>query len=634
MDRRRDSGGQGWRSDGPPQEKSVSSYASLASGPPPSYHSYSNMAGGRGGGRGRGRDGGRGGGRYDSGRGRSFFRGGDRFENRQSLQGPSPDRSGYESGEISPVQHPKPSASENIGNRDERPNYNPSDGGRGDTSGRYIPRGGGRGYMRGGRGYRRGGRYFGGRGGRSDSWGRGRGRGNENWNSNPRNMGMDDSNRFAESEPPNRPYSRDPPQRMNLPPRDRPPPQGRYSSMINDSDGPSDRMDDRFGKRRRDEQGFQPNEYEDKRNRPNEYMHKNNNGRPGPPGDDHRPGPPSSHPRNDGPRRESNIGGPSQMSYDDPRARGGFERNDSRSRIAPINDDGPRGPPHRDDPRHQDPRHATRQEYPREEPRGLGGANQYDEAPPIKSYSALANPSNRNEWNSSQGNRPQRQSPVPPRFQGNDQGPQNSYSNDRGPPYEGRGGYGGRGRGRGFRGGRGRGRGGFGRFNHNSNDYFERGPRDGPDMQQSSYRSLDDGRKYDGPRDHDQSWSSSGKYTQLDQHYRQDFHKSVHTPPPTVESQEKKRQDYVPSEPPKVKEIPPKEEIIEEPKPPSPPPAVKPSGVMIALTRLADLEAQLEFAFAKHMQLVKKQKELGSQTKVLSKLPVGIEAFQEDLEAS
>ena len=86
------------------------------------------------------------------------------------------------------------------------------------------------------------------------------------------------------------------------------------------------------------------------------------------------------------------------MSYDDPRARGGFERNDSRSRIAPINDDGPRGPPHRDDPRHQDPRHATRQEYPREEPRGLGGANQYDEAPPIKSYSALANPPNRNEW--------------------------------------------------------------------------------------------------------------------------------------------------------------------------------------------------------------------------------------------
>ena len=61
MDRRQDSGGQGWRSDGPPQEKSVSSYASLASGPPPSYHSYSNMAGGRGGGRGRGRDGGRGG---------------------------------------------------------------------------------------------------------------------------------------------------------------------------------------------------------------------------------------------------------------------------------------------------------------------------------------------------------------------------------------------------------------------------------------------------------------------------------------------------------------------------------------------------------------------------------------------
>jgi hypothetical protein len=41
----------------------------------------------------------------------------------------------------------------------------------------------------------------------------------------------------------------------------------------------------------------------------------------------------------------------------------------------------------------------------------------------------------------------------------------------------------------------------------------------------------------------------------------------------------------------------------------------------------------MEYAYAKHMQLVNRQKELQAQAKVLSDLPVGVEAFKEDLEA-
>lgn len=76
------------------------------------------------------------------------------------------------------------------------------------------------------------------------------------------------------------------------------------------------------------------------------------------------------------------------------------------------------------------------------------------------------------------------------------------------------------------------------------------------------------------------------------------------------------------------------EEVIQNsgPRPISPPPPGKPSGVMLALTRLADLEAQMEYAYAKHMQLVNRQNELKLQVNVLSTLPVGIEAFKEELE--
>ena len=76
-----------------------------------------------------------------------------------------------------------------------------------------------------------------------------------------------------------------------------------------------------------------------------------------------------------------------------------------------------------------------------------------------------------------------------------------------------------------------------------------------------------------------------------------------------------------------------KQEQEQGPRPLTPPPIGKPSGVMQALVRLVDLEAQMEYAYAKHMLLVKRQKELQLQAKVLADLPVGFEAFKEELEA-
>jgi hypothetical protein len=58
-----------------------------------------------------------------------------------------------------------------------------------------------------------------------------------------------------------------------------------------------------------------------------------------------------------------------------------------------------------------------------------------------------------------------------------------------------------------------------------------------------------------------------------------------------------------------------------------------PSPYVLALTRLADLEAQMEFAFAKHLQLMTAGKRLHVQTETLRDLPVGLECFKEDLDA-
>ena len=82
-----------------------------------------------------------------------------------------------------------------------------------------------------------------------------------------------------------------------------------------------------------------------------------------------------------------------------------------------------------------------------------------------------------------------------------------------------------------------------------------------------------------------------------------------------------------------------KEEVKETkpppgPKPPPLPPKGKPTGAMLALARLLELEASMEYAYTKHMLLMKRQKELAEQYKVLETLPVGIDAIKDDLEAA
>ena len=68
-------------------------------------------------------------------------------------------------------------------------------------------------------------------------------------------------------------------------------------------------------------------------------------------------------------------------------------------------------------------------------------------------------------------------------------------------------------------------------------------------------------------------------------------------------------------------------------KPRSPPPSPgPPSGYTVALTRLADLEAQMEFAHAKHIMLVKRHQLLMAQYEHLEGLPVGADAFQDELD--
>lgn len=67
-------------------------------------------------------------------------------------------------------------------------------------------------------------------------------------------------------------------------------------------------------------------------------------------------------------------------------------------------------------------------------------------------------------------------------------------------------------------------------------------------------------------------------------------------------------------------------------RPPTPPsPVGPPSGLMVALARLADLESQLDFALAKHSQFVRERELIEEQTKHLEHLPIGVEAFEEDL---
>ena len=66
--------------------------------------------------------------------------------------------------------------------------------------------------------------------------------------------------------------------------------------------------------------------------------------------------------------------------------------------------------------------------------------------------------------------------------------------------------------------------------------------------------------------------------------------------------------------------------------PPSPP-ASQPSGLAQALARLSDANAEMEFQYAKHLQLTKEHEIIKAKIERLKELPVGVDAFKDDLDA-
>ena len=57
-----------------------------------------------------------------------------------------------------------------------------------------------------------------------------------------------------------------------------------------------------------------------------------------------------------------------------------------------------------------------------------------------------------------------------------------------------------------------------------------------------------------------------------------------------------------------------------------------PSALIVAFARMVEAESQLDYAYAKHAQIIRKRKILRAQIEKLEKLPVGYDTFKKDLE--
>jgi len=79
-------------------------------------------------------------------------------------------------------------------------------------------------------------------------------------------------------------------------------------------------------------------------------------------------------------------------------------------------------------------------------------------------------------------------------------------------------------------------------------------------------------------------------------------------------------------------ETPPPQEVPVVDVVPLSPPAAPPSALALAMARLTDLTAQMEFQYAKHLQLSREHEIVKTKLTVLQGLPVGIDAFREDLQ--
>lgn len=354
-----------------------------------------------------------------------------------------------------------------------------------------------------------------------------------------------------------------------------------------------------------------------------------------------------------------------------------FDVNDDRRGLSrPVGDKGsdigssPRGPGPSDGPadrmvgKAEDPRdyrskmsHSNVQR--REEPRKTAGGDYHPEndgwhghtqQPSTQPFSKSSQPpQSRNTWNSMPRNRLSLQPP--------NQGRRPDGQHDLGgldnrpsfPDHDSWGhGRGGRGRG-GFR-GRGRGRSDFGRFagmgGRMDNEHSRNSGQPwsgGPDSQHGHHRDGDGGWNRgpnDGPRGNDSSGPGGSSFSSQQQqtHQHQQKPSTDERMSDNENSQNRSQKSHSDTKghtsgdagstgktQPAAAKAEENEIVI------VPPPAGKPSGVMQALARFVELEAQMEYAFAKHMRLVNERSKLQAQVKVLSQLPVGLEALKEEL---
>jgi hypothetical protein len=65
------------------------------------------------------------------------------------------------------------------------------------------------------------------------------------------------------------------------------------------------------------------------------------------------------------------------------------------------------------------------------------------------------------------------------------------------------------------------------------------------------------------------------------------------------------------------------------PRPATPPPS-EPSALVVAMTHLAKMEEELNYAYCKHMKLIEKQSKMRKAYDILQDLPVGLEAFEDE----
>jgi hypothetical protein len=111
-----------------------------------------------------------------------------------------------------------------------------------------------------------------------------------------------------------------------------------------------------------------------------------------------------------------------------------------------------------------------------------------------------------------------------------------------------------------------------------------------------------------------------------DDSYRNSYIPSKAKSPPVKPTSKAASREHIVQAPPSPKPQEPVHVV-----PPSPP-AAPPSNLAVEIARLTDLTAQMEFQYAKHLQCSIEHEIIKSKIATLKELPIGIDAFREDLD--